>query len=270
MEKQNKSILFPQHYRADIARQNNVIGTKLSEARKLAGLKQSDLSERLTQFGIDVTPQNLSKWEKGNVMPNAYQLLAVSYALGISNPLEYFTGSTPAVAQELNKKGLAVLQEFKEFLVSTGRYEIHQDTQEIRMIPFPVGDLPLSAGTGTYIDESKFETMDFPENLIPEDADFALRVSGDSMEPAYHDGQYVFIEKCEEVSPGSVGAFVLGDQAYIKVYGEKEPDDDLKEEYTDSCGFLHPQKVLISYNKNYNPIIVDPDTVFFVVGRVLN
>jgi transcriptional regulator with XRE-family HTH domain len=109
-----------------------VIGAKIAEARKMAGMKQADLSETLLYYGVDINPQALSKWEKGNVMPNAYQLLAVSYALGISNPLEFFTGTAPAVAQELNKKGLAVLDEFKRFLVSSGKYEIHQAVQNVQ------------------------------------------------------------------------------------------------------------------------------------------
>lgn len=280
--KKNKTIPFPEQgshaafsYRADIARENNVIGSRIAEARKMAGMKQSDLSEKLLHYGVDINPQALSKWEKGNVMPNAYQLLAVSYALGIGNPLEFFTGTAPAVAQELNKKGLAVLDEFKRFLVASGKYEIHQTVQngqnilEIETREFPVGDLPLSAGTGSYIDESKFEKMDFPVDMIPDDADFALRVTGDSMEPAFHNGQYVFIEKCEELSPGEVGAFILGDQAYIKVFGQRMPDENDVEEFMDSYGVVHPQRMLISYNKTYEPIVVKPSERLVIVGRVL-
>jgi phage repressor protein C with HTH and peptisase S24 domain len=57
---------------------------------------------------------------------------------------------------------------------------------------------------------------------------------------------------------------------YIKTYDEREPDEDEYEEFIDSDGVLHPQVVLISQNKEYQPKIIKPDMDFRVVGRVLN
>ncbi len=58
-------------------------------------------------------------------------------------------------------------------------------------------DLPVSAGTGNFIDSSNYEIISLPQNKVPDDTDYALRISGDSMEPLYHDGQYVFIKSVE-------------------------------------------------------------------------
>ena len=42
--------------------------------------------------------------------------------------------------------------------------------------------------------------VSFPEKSVPKGADFGVRVSGDSMEPVYHDGQIVWVEECETVT----------------------------------------------------------------------
>lgn len=45
------------------------------------------------------------------------------------------------------------------------------------------------------------------------------------MEPVYHDGQIVWVERCETLSIGQVGVFVYDGEGYLKSYGEREPDE---------------------------------------------
>lgn len=111
--------------------------------------------------------------------------------------------------------------------------------------------------------------VSFPENAVPPDADFGVRVSGDSMEPVYHDGQIVWVQKCETLSVGQVGIFVYDGEGYIKRYGEQQPEHDSVDAYTDSYGVIHMQPVLISYNRKYADKIVRPENQFEIVGRVL-
>ena len=90
------------------------------------------------------------------------------------------------------------------------------------------------------------------------------------MEPVFHDGQIVWVQQCSALDPGEVGIFIYNDEAYIKVYGEQEPDEDLAEAFTDSYGVVHNQIVLISYNdEKYDPIEVSPYGSFSIFGRVL-
>ena len=132
----------------------------------------------------------------------------------------------------------------------------------------PVSYLPASAGTGVFLDEENFETVSFPEASVPERADFGVRVSGDSMEPVYRDGQIVWVQRCSRLRPGEVGVFLYDGEGYLKVYGEQPPEDP--ERFTDSGGTVHMQPVLLSYNEAYAPKVVSPDCVFAVAGRVLN
>ena len=263
----------PGTYRADMAKEKNVIGSRIAEARKIAGLKQSELSAKLLRSGIDVTPQSVSKWEKGDATPNAYQLIALGYALNIANISEYFSGSTPGNAQELNAEGLRHLHEYKEFLITSGKYRVKPVDQHVEMIDFRVMDLSLSAGPGSPLDNDCFDYKPFPASSIPEGADFAAKVDGTSMEPVYRDGQYVFVQQCETLSPGEVGVFFLDGKGYLKVYDEQVPDEDVMEDYIDSYGILHKQPVLISYNTAGGanpPRPVLQGQTFWTMGRVLN
>ncbi len=111
----------------------------------------------------------------------------------------------------------------------------------------PVSDLPVSAGTGAFLDEGNFEMVSFPESSIPDGAEFGVRVSGDSMEPVYHDGQIVWVQQCENTRTGEVGVMIYDGQGYIKAYAEQEPDDP--EAYLGSDGVRRMQPVMVSYNK---------------------
>ena len=111
--------------------------------------------------------------------------------------------------------------------------------------------------------------ISFPESSLPEGAEFGIRVSGNSMEPVYHDSQIVWVQRCEQLAIGEVGIFIYDGEGFIKVYGEQAPDPALAEEYTDSLGVLHPQPVLISPNKSYADRPVLPGRFFSTVGRVL-
>ena len=90
------------------------------------------------------------------------------------------------------------------------------------------------------------------------------------MEPIYQDHQLVWVQVCNSLRSGEVGVFVYDGQGYIKVYEERQPDDDELEEYIDSTGVVHNQVALISYNPNYKPRLVTPETSFKICGRVLN
>ena len=46
---------------------------------------------------------------------------------------------------------------------------------------------PVSADTGNYLQDSVRKTYDVG-NLAPDQTDFGVRISGDSMEPLYHTG----------------------------------------------------------------------------------
>jgi len=252
-------------YNAATEREKNVIGRRIADARKSAGLTLPAFSEVLTTCGVNLSHKSINKWEVGDSLPNAYQLLALCHALKIESPVAFFSED---YRPELNAEGMRKLEDYRADLISSGRYE-PEEFSELEYIEMPVSFLAASAGTGAFLDEGNFEMVSFPKSSVPAGADFGVRVCGDSMEPVYSDGQIVWVQECESLRRGEVGIFVYDGDGYIKAYSERDPDEDQLEKYTDSYGVVHKQPVLLSYNKKYSPRVISPESNFQIVGRVL-
>ncbi|MCL2662551.1 MAG: XRE family transcriptional regulator [Oscillospiraceae bacterium] len=76
-------------------------------------------------------------------------------------------------------------------------------------------DIPVSAGTGNFLDSSSYEEIEAP-SYVPIAVDFALRVSGDSMEPLLQDGQVIWVKEQEVLDSGEIGIFTYSDDVYCK------------------------------------------------------
>lgn len=255
-------------YDAEKERSQNYIGRRIAEARRAKDYSQEGLCTLLEKCGVTITSRGLRKWESGETIPSAYQLMAVCTALNINDCTGYFIGNP---AQALNDEGMRKLQEYKDDLIATGRYRPKAKVKNnIVYIDKRISLLPASAGPGAFLEDEYFETVSFPESSVPKNADFGVRVSGDSMEPVYHDGQIVWVERCSQLSPGEVGLFQYDGDGYIKVYQEQIPDDTVKDSYLATDGVLRMQPVLVSFNDAYDPKVVSPELSFQIVGRILN
>ena len=91
----------------------------------------------------------------------------------------------------------------------------------------------VSAGIGYDLNDPDawrdITVIDTPE---AHQADFMVQIDGDSMEPEYHDGDYVYVEINPDVSIGKVGIFQDIDKGYIKMRG-KDRLISLNPEYDD-------------------------------------
>ena len=112
----------------------------------------------------------------------------------------------------------------------------------------PVYQMPVSAGPGVYIDDSTTEEISIPDNDKTATCDFALRVSGNSMEPIYHNGDLILIEDCDSVEVGELGIFVLDGDGYFKKFGGDR---------------------LISLNPEYADILIRSFSEAVCCGRVI-
>ena len=272
--RKNIDKIIPLHgssdkYNAGDEMLQNVLGTRIAAARKNAGLSLVAFSKVLADYGINISSGSINKWELGDSLPNAYQLIALSHALNIEDMKGYFSAR---FRPDLNEEGMKKLSEYKEDLVASGRYTpvINPADEEIEYIDMPVSYLAASAGTGDFLDEGNYELVSFPACAVPSGADFGVHVNGDSMEPVYHDGQIVWVKQCSELRSGEVGIFIYDGDGYIKSYAERTPSEEDAASFTDMYGAVHKQPVMVSYNKKYPAKVISPDMGFRIVGRVLN
>mgnify|MGYP000031242119 FL=1 len=109
-------------------------------------------------------------------------------------------------------------------------------------------DLPVSAGTGEYLDEEEGTEITIPDTERTRLADYALRISGNSMEPKFRDGDILLVEDCDGVQVGELGIFVLDGSGYFKKFGGDR---------------------LISLNPEYAPILLKDFSDIHCTGRVV-
>ena len=95
---------------------------------------------------------------------------------------------------------------------------IVKNTSDFAKKPVLLYDLPVSAGPGVYLDDSTADTINIPDNERTASTDFALRISGNSMEPKYHDGDILLVEDTDSVEIGELGIFILDGNGYFKKY----------------------------------------------------
>jgi len=129
---------------------------------------------------------------------------------------------------------------------SVGRYVGERVTGGKR--PIKLYELPVSAGVGVYLDDAKAEVIQIPKGEKTADANYALRISGNSMEPKYHDGDILLVQNAESVEIGEVGIFLLDGSGFFKIYeGDR----------------------LLSLNPEYAPILLKDFADVQCKGRVV-
>lgn len=215
--------------------------------------------------------------------PKLVNIVAIAQALGCS--LDYLISGNPENTnnytlsqqeirmvesfRQLDSHGkeltLLVLEKEKE-RVQSGDATTDVRTERAKVLPSPVlrtpsvsasglgkrvipmYDMPVSAGAGIDLSDDLASEIRIPDNTKTQDADYALRISGNSMEPKFHDGDILLIENCESVEVGELGIFILDGAGYFKKF-----DGDR----------------LLSLNPVYAPIPLKDFTDIQCAGRVI-
>ena len=226
------------------------INETLRTIRKDKGITQAQVAEFLTERGVEVTQRAVSKWESGHTQPNTEQFLLLCELYDIRDVLSIFKGKS-GLLDTLNARGRSRVKEYIRLLEADEAFAFSVNKQPERIIrTLPLYELPVSAGTGQFLDSDKYELIEVDES-VPLSASFAVRISGDSMTPRYEDGQVIYIKQQQTIEDSECGVFSLNGNAYCKVLSR---DTDIR---------------LISLNSKYSPISVEEYDEFRVIGKVV-
>ena len=219
---------------------------KLKARRKELKLTQKDIAD---QLGISY--QAYSAWERGIKEPSKEKVNRLEQLLKVSKG--YFTEiEIVRLYNTLSNKGKNQVVEYTRNLVQKEKTRQVMSVSE-KLYEYHVYE-KMSAGIGASVyDNRNYDTVYFNEELAH---DFASWVSGDSMEPKYHNGSVALIRETGFDYDGAVYAVVCNNQTYLKrVYREEE-------------GLR-----LVSINPKYKDIFItydeDPRVVGIIVGNFM-
>ncbi len=227
------------------------IGEILASLREERGLSQHDVARMLRDQDINVSNQAISKWENGYTMPNADQFLMLCKLYEVKDVLHSFLGDfVKYPIERLNREGKQKVDEYIELLLASGLYSLDRKAEKVQVLrSLPLYDIAVSAGTGQFLDSSNYETVEVGSE-VPMEGNFGVRISGDSMEPRFIDGQIVWVRQQQTLNNGEIGIFLLDGNAFCKKLYKDE--DKAK---------------LISLNSKYAPIEIKGDVR--VLGKVV-
>ncbi|HEP2786331.1 TPA: helix-turn-helix domain-containing protein [Streptococcus pyogenes] len=240
----------------------NILGNSIKEIRKSKKMTQKELA-KLTGF----KQNTISNHENGNRQLDEVDIRKYAKALKIE-PQQLFDYSSsptnpqveliPSTLQKINSTS-SQLEHSRQIIVLDTAETLLEQQKEIKnnedtiaeLFSYNYYDHAASAGTGQYLNDVQVEKIELP---VDYDADFVIPVYGDSMEPKYHSGDYVFVKLSVELTDGDIGVFEYYGDAYIKQLLINAEG-----------AFLHS----LNQCGNYPDIPIDRDSDFRIIGEVM-
>lgn len=212
-------------------------GQRLKNLRLERGYTQQDLSS-----AVGVSTVAVRSWEHNTKKPNMDALIALGRFLNTS--IDTLLDIQPKGSEQnytfiLSPAEKRFLQNYRELdshgkkIVNTvcslekeridlaakpkNRSKVIQLANTERERYIPRYTTPSAAGTSVPLDGADFE-MILVDNSVPDEADYAVNIQGNSMFPYIHDGDMVYVKKDAEMAIGDVGIFCVDGAMYCKQY----------------------------------------------------
>lgn len=213
----------------------STLSENIKKYRKLSNLTQKELAKKL-----NIAPTSVSAWEIGRNKP---LMDNVEHMANIFNVTKSdLLGETLSEIYSQNSSISTIYDKLKpnrqDNVLSYAKNQLEeQEKEEVELFEV-ITTTKLAAGLG-YVFNDYDQSKVYVDSQPPR-YDVASFISGDSMEPDYHDGDIVYlVDTGFSTYNGEVCAVAVDDKTYLKrVYTEK---DGLK---------------LVSTNKNYEDIFI--------------
>ena len=235
-----------------------LFGKNIEEARKACGMSRPVLAARM-----GITLGGVSSWEYGRTRPDLSSLRRLCEVLDVSSDtllgISLATGKISRRERELLDAFRSLPDNEKHYIEgmvkmmkkSGLRDEGKEAVPEIQpsMISLPLNPLSMCAGDGDTLDyDGETEYIDLFDCEILRDCDELVKVSGNSMEPAFYDGDLALVKHTKTLNEGDIGVFVIDGEGMIKQYKKDG---------------LYP------LNRKYSVVHPDPFASFQCFGKVI-
>lgn len=198
-------------------------GDRIRERREQLGLSRPQLAQRL-----GVSPSAVSNYELGGSFPKEEVLLRLFDCLE-TEPDVLFQDSFRGGSRVLSGDERELLERYRS-LTALGRETVRSVTEalcayredleqgkpdrETRVIPLYRS--PAAAGYAAPVFGEDFDYIPVTED-VPQSAEFAVRIQGDSMAPYIQDGGLVYVNR-DPLAAGDVGIFWVDGDILCKQY----------------------------------------------------
>lgn len=199
------------------------LGKRIQECRESLGLSQAALAKRL-----GVSQSTVGNYEAGISFPREEVLLRLFDSLETA-PNTLFRDSYREGGAALSRSERELLDQYrglshmgKETVRSVvdalcayrDDLEAGKTDREPRMIP--LYQSPAAAGYAAPVFGEDFDYIPV-EDDVPQAAEFAVRIQGDSMAPFIRDGSVVYVNR-DPLQAGDVGIFCVDGDMFCKQY----------------------------------------------------
>lgn len=229
----------------------------LKAIRGTKGVTQKEAADAL-----GISPNTYKNYEQGMREPNNEMLckladyfqVSTDYLLGRAPQLDPMkllvaqTDLTPEAQEEiymsLPPEAQAIVLQVMRMMRENRR--LRRAAKKPHTVWIKQHQNKAAAGFGYDLsDKDEWYDVEVAETPQTIEADFAVEIEGDSMEPDFHSGDLALIKLDPDVPVGEVGLFVLDGMGYIKERGKKK---------------------LISRNKDYPDIEGEARCIGLVIG----
>ena len=233
----------------------SLFGKRLHNLRLLKKLSQQELADKLNDWTAKHDPNNkakisksmISRWENGKADPQMFYVRLITNFFGVDPNAfihESWSENDQIIDNSVNSNIMTKINDIlpiqsklrperqqKVYTYAEKQLNEQQNPDNVvsldearaeRNLDEPAFSVDVdgivAAGYGAFNDDrdEPMDTVKIPDSAIPSHYDYCFKVVGDSMHPTYDDGEFVFVQKTQDVTNGMIAVVDIDDMTFIK------------------------------------------------------